>query len=235
VADPEILEPTSTITFDPAMVQVAEEFLGPTVPKPLLLDLQTEINGRSIEEAKEFLRPAYDQYVSTVSSGDMAVSLNTAALLYELCLRFAPASILDLGSGFSSYPLRAYASNRKGVHVFTVDDDPAWLVSTRQFLDRKGLRADNLMTWDAFELNPPPPADLVFHDLGSMATRLRTLPSALNYCRIGGIVLLDDMHKEEYAPWAEQVLIEGGFRAVDVREQTLDHFGRFCWIASKVI
>ena len=89
------------------------------------------------------------------------------------------------------------------------------------------------MTWNEFLRQPLQPADIVFHDLGSMATRRASLSAVLNHCRIGGIVILDDMHKEEYAPHAEQILIAGKFHAVDVSEYTQDHFGRFCWMATK--
>ncbi|MDP2727812.1 MAG: hypothetical protein Q8P59_09750, partial [Dehalococcoidia bacterium] len=61
-------------------------------------------------ECREKLLPYYGQYTSRVSIDYMAVSLELSAFLMVLCERFRPSSILDLGSGFSSFVFRYYAS-----------------------------------------------------------------------------------------------------------------------------
>jgi hypothetical protein len=51
--------------------------------------------------------------------------------------------LLDLGSGFSSYVLRAYAAGVPGAVGWSVDDDPAWLEKTRAFLVSEGLSTEH--------------------------------------------------------------------------------------------
>ena len=60
---------------------------------------------------------------STVSSKGMALSLETAALVLLLCEIKQPKTIVDLGSGFSSYVLRKWAQGAKhDVVVWSVVD-----------------------------------------------------------------------------------------------------------------
>ena len=101
-----------------------------------------------IAAARRDLAAAHAAYTSSVSSPDMAVSLETASYLLAACRIMQPASILDLGSGFSSYTLRTYARDAKvACAVTTVDDEPAWLERSREFLHAQGLDARGLATW----------------------------------------------------------------------------------------
>jgi predicted O-methyltransferase YrrM len=233
VLDEEFSRSEASIRFDPSKVQINVERVPDSGPNSLFDKFCSSKRKLAAASAKQFLSKAYAEYTSSISPPDFAVSLETAAFLYSLCKRLAPRNILDLGSGFSSYALRSYAAERAGVNVFTVDDDPSWLQKTSNFLAACNLPQENLMTWEDFLRHSPQPADIVFHDLGSMSMRRASLPAALNHCRIGGIIILDDMHKEEYAPHAERLLITGKFHAVDMCEYSLDHFGRFCWMATK--
>ena len=233
VLDEEFARPEASIRFDPAKVQINVERVPDAKPISLFDKFYSSKRKLATTSAKTYLSKAYAEYTSTVSPPDFAVSLETAAFLYSLSRRLAPRNILDLGSGFSSFALRSYAAEHEDVNVFTVDDDSCWLQKTSNFLAERNLSTKNIMTWAEFLRHSLQPADLVFHDLGSMSTRRASLPAALNHCRVGGIIVLDDMHKEEYAPQAEQTLIAGKFHAVDMREYTLDRFGRFCWLATK--
>lgn len=89
-----------------------------------------------------------------------------------------------------------------------------------------------MLLWDAFAHGPRPATfDLVSHDLGSMATRRELLPAVLTLAGAEGIVVLDDLHKEEYWPWVDLALTADRWRYVDTRQATLDHFGRYCGLA----
>ena len=59
-------------------------------------------------ELTDKLRPAYEEYVASISTPDSAISLEIAALALILCRMRRPRRILDLGSGFSSWVFRYY-------------------------------------------------------------------------------------------------------------------------------
>lgn len=80
-----------------------------------------------IDRASKILKPYYDYYIAHVSKADMAMSLELAALVYALCVKKELKNLLDLGSGFSSFVYRLYASTHSGVRVVSVDDDSQWL------------------------------------------------------------------------------------------------------------
>jgi len=229
----EVLRPDAHIRFDAAQVKIHEEKLSSAMPISLYERLSTGVEPSGVDRAKALLLPAYEDYVSRVSAPDHAISLEAAAYLHALCEFLEPNSILDLGSGFSSFAFRTYAAHRPAVSVHTIDDDEVWLERTRNFVSSAGLSTENFGLWPEYQRHPSPPADIVFHDLGSMSTRLRTLPFVLNQNRAGGIVVLDDMHKEEYAPDALRVLMAGRFEWFNARPYTLDRYGRHAWVASR--
>ena len=81
------------------------------------------------------LGPAYIEYVFTVSAPEHAISLPLASFVLTVCEAVDPVSAADLGSGFSSFVLRRFASERPaGLRVVSVDDDPDWLAKTAAFL-----------------------------------------------------------------------------------------------------
>ena len=227
------MRPYAHIRFDAAQAKINEEKLNSAMPISLYERLNKGVKRSAMDHAKALLLSAYEDYVSRVSAPDHAISLESAAYLYALCEFLEPSSILDLGSGFSSFAFRTWAADRPDVSILTVDDDAVWLERTRSFVSSSGLATENFGLWSEYQRHPSPPVDFVFHDLGSMSTRLRTLPFVLNQSRAGGIIVLDDMHKEEYAPDALRVLIAGKFEWFNARPYTLDRYGRHAWVASR--
>jgi predicted O-methyltransferase YrrM len=179
------------------------------------------------------LRPAYEEYIATVSTGDMAVSWETACLLYALACMLRPREALDLGSGFSSYVLRKYAAQSGHECLVTsIDDNRHWLDQTRAYLQRKGLNGEQVDHWDEFCRQAPiGKFDLVFHDLGDMEQRAAALPMVLKCLAPRGVLVLDDMHKSVYRRTAERQAVREGWRVLSARRQTLDGIGRFSEIA----
>lgn len=175
------------------------------------------------------IRRAYQRYVTSVSRPAHAISLQLAFLLWELLCERRPRRVVDLGSGFSSYLLRLYASRRSpDTKVWSVDDDAGWLHRTRDFLQVEGLSTDLLMSWTDF---PRPSVEFVLHDLGSMSTRARTLPDVLRLVSRGGVLVLDDVHFPSYRRCVQDTLDGAGFVHLSVREQTTDPLGRYSWLA----
>jgi predicted O-methyltransferase YrrM len=185
-----------------------------------------------MSESARSLVPLYDEYVYVdgVSTSVMAVSFEAAALLDALCRILEPRNVVDLGSGFSSVVVRRYARDAKNCLAGSVDDDPAWLARTQSFLVKLGLPTDHLMSWTDFQ-NTSQRYDLIFHDLGNMLVREQSLPVALNRVSPGGMVILDDMHKQDYAVAAQQIVRAAGFTLVPLRETTRDQYDRHACLA----
>lgn len=83
------------------------------------------VNYKRLVQSDEYqLKPAYDRYIRKISSKDMAVSWETSCFLYAAAKIRGCRKILDLGSGFSSYVLRAYSMNtHNGTLVYSIDDN----------------------------------------------------------------------------------------------------------------
>jgi predicted O-methyltransferase YrrM len=159
----------------------------------------------------------------------MAISIGTAAFLRVLCEQVMPASILDLGSGFNSFVLRSFAATCTTA-VWTVDDNPAWQERTRAFLKAGGLDDSNMWLWPDFSKETKRTFDLVCYDLGSMVARAQALRSVLEWVGEKTILVLDDMHKEEFALEVERALRSSRWRYFDARTCTMDQYGRFCGV-----
>ncbi|MBI3469106.1 MAG: class I SAM-dependent methyltransferase [Planctomycetes bacterium] len=197
------------------------------------LGLLNEQFERGQAEAAQKLKSAYERYIHGVSCSEMAVSWETACLLYALAGVMRPSEILDLGSGLSSYVLRTYATEADHTcRVTSVDDDQHWLKQTEAYLSQFALPTDRLLHWDDFcQRLPAGRFQLVFHDLGNMDTRAMTLPTVLRTLAPAGVLVLDDMHKRRYRRRAEQHARQEGWRLLSARAQTLDGIGRFSKIA----
>lgn len=179
------------------------------------------------ESWKDFAEP-YREYVTDVSAPVWAVSPQTAALIHALCILLKPRTVLDLGSGFSSFVFRRYsrvASDPCTVH--SVDDDPRWLERTREYLTTHNLPTDGIFLWPAFQARVAAHYDLVLHDMGRMTVRLETLPRVLDFIAPDGLLVLDDLHKPEYASAAIEHCRRAGFEICALRTTTLDLIGRY--------
>lgn len=175
------------------------------------------------------IRLAYQRYVTSVSHPAHAISLQLAFYLWELMEERQPRRVVDLGSGFSSYVFRLYATRRDPTMVvWSVDDDADWLQRTRRFLIEERLPTSGTVLWDAFNERG---FDCVLHDLGTMDTRQATLSDALSLVHADGVAVLDDLHFVSYRKFVEMGLERHGFTHASVREKTLDMIGRFSWLA----
>ena len=150
---------------------------------------------------RQRLLPAYRGYTSTTSPDSIAISLELAVFLYVVCEATSPNTMLDLGSGFSSYVFRSYAKSKgsfPGPVTYSVDDSTQWLGETRRFLQHHECDCRNLSTWDDFLKRDRPSFDLVLQDMGNLRTRRRTLTQVLDLCGPAGMLVIDDMHVPGY-------------------------------------
>jgi len=140
---------------------------------------------------------AYSEYVPAVSKAVYACSLPIAKYLWQLCEERKPKRLLDIGSGFSSYVLRAWAEANDAEHWF-IDSDAAWLDKTREFLMAQGLDWRHSATWGAPGLAGQAPFDLVFFDVSEIAARSWYLRKTLDVVADGGVLIADDANEPHY-------------------------------------
>jgi predicted O-methyltransferase YrrM len=190
---------------------------------PALVPSETEWATLSAE-----LLPAYDTYVANVSTPGMAVSLETAAYLYHLCRATSATSVLDLGSGFSSYVLRRYASEAPHpVTVTSVDDDPEWLERTADFLREWGCDSKKLVKWPEYQALPTGPHRVVFHDLARGELRETAMRLATDQVSPDGVIVFDDA---QHLGHRHRMYAEGsraGLQLYSLRQRTLDSIDRW--------
>jgi len=185
-----------------------------------------------VQKLRGELGSHYAEYVATVSDPVMAVSLELACFLAVGCELLAPRTILDLGSGYSSFVFRRYAALASPTpEIVSVDDDVGWLERTHDYLIKKGMPTGKLTTWDAFVASGPGRFDLILHDLGTMETRRRTLRQVLGFADAQGVVVLDDVDKPGYGTYARRLVKAAGLRGYSLKSYTLDWLGRYSMLA----
>ncbi len=175
---------------------------------------------------KKALKAAHQEYVASISSEDMAVSLQTAVLLQLLCKLLAPASVLDLGSGFSSYALRRLrAEEGRDFRILSLDTDAAWLERSQEYARRQGLADEGFALWNAADDEI---FDLVFLDIERPPQRNGFVSATLQrFCRSHTALLLDDLHQPSYRIYVLETLLQASFCHLDCRRYTMDRFGRW--------
>lgn len=185
---------------------------------------------------REAVTPGHEAYVTFVSEPDMAASLEACVLLGVLVSWLRPARILDLGSGVSSYVLRAVAESAQlGAEVVSVDTDRHWLEKTREFCAKRQLDTGAFLAWEELRQRETQPCDLVFFDLDHPPARQGFLPEVVSrFLAPEGVLLVDDMHFPRYRQAVLSLLAERGACLVNVAPQTLDSWGRYCLLAVNV-
>lgn len=174
-------------------------------------------------------------YVEYAQLAGAEISLKVTTLIQRLCDQLHPQVIIDLGSGWSSFALRTMCPKAE---VWSVDTDVNWLKKTIRFCERHGVTDDGrFVMWERFEQELPRLlgiAGLVVHDIGRVPMRLEKLPTALDLVRPGGVIVLDDMHKEELLDGTVKVLAtRPDFVINDTKGETLDEHTRFAWTATR--
>lgn len=140
---------------------------------------------------------AYAEYVPAVSKAVYACSLPIAHYLWNLCEERKPKRLLDIGSGFSSYVLRAWAEANDAEH-WSIDSDGNWLDRTRAFLSRHSLDWHHTALWFQLEDWPLDPFDFVFFDVSDIPARSWFLRKALDMVADGGVFIADDAMEPHY-------------------------------------
>jgi len=173
----------------------------------------------------ERLLPAYLDYVENVSHPAHALSVETGALMWWVCDQIHAESVCDLGSGFSSFVLAAYAA-MSGANVTSVDTDPEWLDKTQGFLTDVEAPTDGLMLLDEWQSGTDT-FDFVLNDLAGGELRESTYGATLDRLNPGGVAIFDDAQSTSHRLAMCVAAGERDLHMVDVWGATLDPIGRF--------
>ena len=178
-------------------------------------------------ELQRKLEPAYKRYVEEVSDPAWAASIQLAAFLWHVSRVTEPTSILELGSGFTSYVFRRYAEEHGAVTVLSADNSEEWLAKTAEFLRDFGSRDDGLILLDKLhEVAVEGGYGLVFNDvLGTL--RVDMMAAAMRFRSPEGIVVVDDAHREPDRWSVMKCARRDGLEVYDLRPWTIDLYGRW--------
>lgn len=172
-------------------------------------------------ELLELLRPAHKDFIKNYSAPLISMSLNRGAFFYFFCKVLKPTTILDLGSGFSSYVFRLYQKNiSSNTKVFSVDDSEFWLEETKKYLESYNVSTENLITLNKSLKDTSTNYDLIFLDIGDIPLRVELLPSLLNKVKKGSTLIIDDFHSPHYRKEIERLCKEFSVKCFSLRKVT---------------
>jgi predicted O-methyltransferase YrrM len=178
------------------------------------------------------LSESYANYIQTISTPDMAASLELASFVYCVVKRRKMVKVLDLGSGFSSLVLRKAVAPNSG-RTWSVDDHVAWLEVTREYLQRSSLSTENILLLEDFLASSERDFDLILLDLNYVEVRKNYVTMVVERCKTGGMILFDDVHKREFMTSVLEQTRNLPVTLYDLKSLTHDRFGRYALLAIK--
>jgi len=190
-----------------------------------------EIHAAKWREFKGLLILEFKDYCKNISG--FAVSIQYSVCLLCLCERYNLKSVIDLGSGFTSYALRKYCKvYNKEIEVHTVDSDPKWLLTTYGYCRKKSLSDANFHLWDSFNDTKLIRADLVSIDIDTSAKRNIYLGEAFKMAK--KFAILDDMHKTRIKKGVHTALESMGrkYEYISIKHLTQDGLNRYATLVS---
>ena len=192
------------------------------------------------------LKEMHQYYSDNISGGNYPISLELSRYLYNLCWKVKPNTILDRGSGFSSFLFRKYAflantttafltiDKHRALDIYTVDNKKAWLDTTKIFLEYCGLPSTNMYTWSEFleEGLDKKKYDLILEDY-SFPYRPKSLPLVLEMLAPEGYLILDDANLERYDVAIKKAAHKYKLDLIPITKETKDKKGRFAALIRK--
>lgn len=196
----------------------------PAVEKefPALFDLEER------HRVREMLEPAYIDYVTNYSTPTMAISLEAATSIGLLVEQLRPRSLLDLGSGYSTFVLALLAPHES--KIVSVDDSGQWLAASERFLTRtlKRSREVRFSHWNDFD----GAADIwkfIVVDFSDIARRVQCLEQMARNSNslISATYYYDDFHKPQMRQVLRKCTNGCDYKLYSLRPVTSDMYGRF--------
>jgi len=175
------------------------------------------------------IKSMHEDYTNRVSSKSACISLETSIFLWNLCDALQPKIAVDTGSGFSSYILRKWSTN-KNCSVYSFDDNAFWLNKSVEYCALNNVSIQNFLLWQDVSQDITN-VDILIHDLGNMTLRANTLEKVYDMMSKNGTIVLDDLHKNQYFQESTRFFNSKGHSILEIKE-TYDSFGRFVGIVS---
>lgn len=181
----------------------------------------------------ERLMDEYKTYCLTVSRRGMALSIETSAYIWWLCDFKEARTVVDLGSGFSSYVLRLYASTvDHDVVVHSVDSSPDWLARSEAFCASHGVSSDGFLTgrqWLTLDTR----YDVAVNDYDRGETRERFAEHAADRLAPAGAIVFDDANHADHHDHMARTCIGRRLALLDLYHQTRDEVGRYAMVGAR--
>lgn len=183
-----------------------------------------------LSQAKEMLKDEYEWYTTNISTDGMAISLEMSAFMYAFCNEYKFETLMDRGSGFSSYVLRLYAKIQDfPVEVYSVDNHEGWLEKTKLFLERNNVSTDNLYMWDDFKgFNIK--FDFILED-AKKKLRVETPKQLVNFAKNNGVILWDDA--KVHSGLIDNMRKKKKMDFYDTKKYTIDKYNRYGVLTSR--
>jgi len=174
------------------------------------------------------LNEQYQIYTRTISTPNMAASLELCSFLLALCQENKFEKLLDMGSGFTSFVLRQYQHNSdKNIEVYSVDDDEEWLQKTKNYLTEKRLPTTNVLSLKKIYDSNVKEFDLIVHDLNFVEERIKHVEKVVELIKPNGTIIFDDVHKMDYCLELLKKLKKYPGTIYNLEPITRDQFNRF--------
>lgn len=177
--------------------------------------------AEQLAKCEERLFPAFIDYTQNVSPRWMAISLRTSAYILWLTATLKPMSVVDWGSGFTSYVLRSSCGT-----VYTVDDSKEWLEKTRRFLKRYRCNTERLELADDYRQTSHE-HQLVVYDFSSGEIRDGLYDFAISEIGPGGVGIMDDAAHDSHAAHMTLAAKTHGHDIWKLEEWTTDELMRY--------
>ena len=162
-----------------------------------------------------------------------AMGYESGKYLEKMLPEWGPATVLDLGSGFSSVVLRRYAARMKPTpQVVTVDQFDVFLRLTQRDCAELQLPDGSWHLLHEFK-HTPAGFELVVLDLAGVMPRVRLFPQVDEWLVPGGRLVLDDWQMVDSRAGMEPLLKAHGYGLTVLESETRDEFGRYLAVANK--
>lgn len=181
-------------------------------------------------ENREKLIDDYREYIDSVSTSEMAASVEALSVAVAFADIKLAQGIADLGSGFSSYAFRRLLPHAQ---VRSFDDNSDWLTKSNEFvshaLDVQSESGGGFHQFDSVaDVEKWGPFDFIFYDLGSMEQRHASLDGIVDLAHSwGSFLFVDDIHKSGFRDRVDECARAHGVIMRSLRTLTLDSHARY--------
>lgn len=170
------------------------------------------------------IQKIHDDYCDKISINSAAISVETLNYTINNLLNNKNISACDLGSGLTSYILRLFIND-----ITSVDDNQFWLQKTLEYCNANHKLHGEFLMFEQWKiLNKK--YDLIIYDFSDRFTRIKEFENVLLKLKSSGLILIDDMHKQNMAQEIIKIANKNNLELISLKNETIDSFGRFSYL-----